>query len=208
MIFPISSSQVTRIIEVSPLSPNDFFLFENSVSIFCFSWMLQKASYWRLNWTTLNWPKFYLGLMWNTTDILRLLEGVSFSFWWLINFSLIVLGGGPLRHLQRFLQYINYTVFEFISSTVPLPLISSPQIHGIVKTGITIAFTCMCTHFLHCIYPPNSFLHYLPTPPPHYRLVPIVPCGYGWFCTCVLRFCRREKRKEKNKNVRVFGCLR
>jgi hypothetical protein len=35
---------------------------------------------------------------------------------------IVVLGGGTLWHLQRFLQCINYVILEFISSTTPLYL--------------------------------------------------------------------------------------
>jgi hypothetical protein len=50
------------------------------------------------------------------------------------------------------------------SPTSMAPFIPPPPIHGIVKTGIIIAFTCMCTHFSHF-----TNLHLLPPTPSRSR---------------------------------------
>jgi hypothetical protein len=104
-------------------------------------------------------------------------------------FPLLLCWVGVHWHLQRFLQCINYIILEFIFSLSP----PSP-IHGIVTTGIIIAITNICVHFLHCIHPPTLFSQHLPPPtsatPPHWAR-PVLPS-----CSLIL-----QKKKEKKKSV-------
>jgi hypothetical protein len=72
---------------------------------------------------------------------------------------IVVLGGGTLWHLWRFLQCIKYITLEFTPSTIFL--YPFPPIPGILSTGIFVAFTYFCTQ-LHHIYSPNPFPHHLP----------------------------------------------
>jgi hypothetical protein len=100
---------------------------------------------------------------------------------------MVVLGGGTLWPLQKFLQCIKYILLEFIPST---SLLYSPlPIPGIVSKGITFAFISMCTQCLHHIHPPNPFPCHLPL-----LLVPVLP-RQDLFCTPVLWFCRKKKKK-------------
>jgi hypothetical protein len=66
-------------------------------------------------------------------------------------------------HLERFLQCFKYIILGFTPSTALL-YSPPPIIPRIVSTGIIFAFTYMCTHFLHGIYPPTPFPHHLPPP--------------------------------------------
>jgi hypothetical protein len=82
-------------------------------------------------------------------------------------------------------------------------LLSLPtHIPGMVSIGIMFAFTYMCTQYLHHIHPPIplftsssiSLVPNLPLPTPRQDL----------FYPPVLLFCRRKKRKDKNKNMRFL----
>jgi hypothetical protein len=64
-----------------------------------------------------------------------------------------VLGVGTLEYLQKFLQCIKYIILQF---TPPqLSFIPSPQISGIVSTGMLCIYTHMYTVFFR--YGENSF---------------------------------------------------
>jgi hypothetical protein len=76
---------------------------------------------------------------------------------------LLWLGRGTLCHLQRFLKYIHYFIFEFTPCIAHLYLPPPPQITGLVSTGIIFALTCMCTHVLHHVHPSTHFQGH---PPP------------------------------------------
>jgi hypothetical protein len=68
---------------------------------------------------------------------------------------IVVLGGGTLWHLQRFLQCIKYSILEFTPYT---SLLHSPSsIPGTVSTSIIFAFTYMFTYYLHHIHPSVLF---------------------------------------------------
>jgi hypothetical protein len=60
-------------------------------------------------------------------------------------FFIVVLGGGTLWHLQRFLQCIKYIILELTPSTT-FPYPSSPDFWNSL-TSIIFAFTYICTHF-------------------------------------------------------------
>jgi hypothetical protein len=105
---------------------------------------------------------------------------------------LVVLGGVMLWHLHQFLQCIRCIQHEFTSSTILLHL--HPRlIPGVVSTYINFAFTHMCTHFLHCIHPPNPFSWHLP---PYTGASPLP--GKDLFRPPVLQF---HKRKGKMENM-------
>jgi hypothetical protein len=53
----------------------------------------------------------------------------------------------------------NYTSYM---NSPPPPFFPFP---GTVSTGISFAFTYMCTHFFHHIHPPHPFPQYLHPPP-------------------------------------------
>jgi hypothetical protein len=78
---------------------------------------------------------------------------------WIIIFFIVVLGGDILWHLKKFLIYHTW-----IHPLHCSPLFSPHLTYGIVTTGIFIAITYMCTHFLDCIHPPNPFPQQLPAP--------------------------------------------
>jgi hypothetical protein len=63
--------------------------------------------------------------------------------------------------------YLEFTPFT-------APFNSHSPIYEIVITVIIVAFTCICTYFLHHIHPPISFPHHLPV-----WLVPTLPPVFG-----------------------------
>jgi hypothetical protein len=108
-----------------------------------------------------------------------------------------VLSGDTLWHLQKFFQYIKHIILEF--TPLPTALLYPPSfIPGIVSTGIIFELTYICAHFLHHIHPPTPF-------PPTSSLLPLAPNTLLPGNTCstppVLWFCRRKKRKDKEKNM-------
>jgi hypothetical protein len=76
------------------------------------------------------------------------------------------------------------------------PCLSTPALmHGAVSAWIIFASTCMCKHFFTIFTPlPVSLI------PSHSNWCHAHP-GNGLFCTPVLQFCRRQKRKDMKKNV-------
>jgi hypothetical protein len=76
----------------------------------------------------------------------------------------------------------------------------SPPIPGIVSASIIFAFTCLWTHFLHCIHPSAGFPCHLSSPtgasPPPWA---------GSICFPVLWFRRREKIKRKTWHFCLFA---
>jgi hypothetical protein len=64
-------------------------------------------------------------------------------------FIIVVLCGGSLEYLQRFLKCIKFIILEFTPSAALFdPLLPSPD-SGAVSTGISFAFTCMSIYYLH-----------------------------------------------------------
>jgi hypothetical protein len=55
---------------------------------------------------------------------------------------IVVLGGGTLWHLQKFLQNVDYVIREFTPSTALLHL--PPQMPGTVSIGIIFKWWCTC----------------------------------------------------------------
>jgi hypothetical protein len=70
-----------------------------------------------------------------------------------LNFYLliVVLGGGILRHFQKFLPYIKYIVLELIPSTILLHS-PFPSIPGTVSTDIIFPLTYVYTRYLQQIH--------------------------------------------------------
>jgi hypothetical protein len=106
---------------------------------------------------------------------------ISFSF-------IVVLGGGTLWHLQRFLQYINCIILEFI----PPPLFFIPPPPDSWNSYNRYHYCIfMYVHTFFALYSPSY-----PLSPPTISPLPLVPTfppGQDLFHPPVLWFCRREK---------------
>jgi hypothetical protein len=68
-------------------------------------------------------------------------------------FFFVVLGGGTLWYLQKFLQYINYIILEFLP---PFSFIAPPYICGKISTGIIFPFIQYSPSHTHSPPPPPS----------------------------------------------------
>jgi hypothetical protein len=66
-------------------------------------------------------------------------------------YFIVVLGGGTLGYLQKFLQCIKYMILKFTPSAAvfqsPIPILRT------VSTGIIFAFIYICRHYLHTHIP-------------------------------------------------------
>jgi hypothetical protein len=102
-----------------------------------------------------------------------------------IFFFIVVLGR---VHCGIYEGFYNVSNISYLNS--PSPLLPIP---GTISAGIIFAFTCTCTHFLHCIHsstPPS-----LPPPPSHWCQPspwagPALPS-----CSLILQKIKKIKRK-------------
>jgi hypothetical protein len=116
----------------------------------------------------------------------------SFSFFNLPSF-IVVLCGGTLWHLWRFLECIIYIILEFIPSATLL--------YSFTTTVIISAFTYMYTRFFHHIHPPTTFPHYLPAP----TTTNIPPLSRT--CSALLLSDFSEKKRKQIKRKTWHFCL-
>jgi hypothetical protein len=104
----------------------------------------------------------------------------------LFSFLLLFLGG---EHCGIYKGSYDMSTISYLNSPSPLLTFIPPtQTHGIVTTGIIAAIACMCTHFLHYLYPPTPF--------PCHPSFPLVPWAGPVLPSCliviILTFPRRK----------------
>jgi hypothetical protein len=101
--------------------------------------------------------------------------------------SLLLFLGG--EHCGIYKGSYDMSTISYLNSPSPLLTFIPPtQTHGIVTTGIIAAIACMCTHFLHYLYPPTPF--------PCHPSLPLVPWAGPVSPSCliviILTFPRRK----------------